>query len=111
MKTSQKKLQIIEAFSISAMASVALVTWLTVYGELYSPLKNWLKATFYHHWLGKGILAVLVFVLLGVLLSRITKGDVRITERLLALLSLIMFLGFFTIFGFYYYEVMVVSHG
>lgn len=111
METFQKKLKTLEAFSISAMSSIILVVTLTIVGELYSPLKNWLKVTFYHHWIGKGVLSVLLFIFLGFILYFFTKGDIRTTEKALFYLFIIIILGFFSIFGFYYYETFLVFHG
>lgn len=38
-----------------------MLATLIVSAEEMPDLKNWLKATFYHHWLGKGALALVLF--------------------------------------------------
>ena len=43
-------------------ASVALATMVIV-AELVPPFKNWLAATFSHHWVGKAIIISVVFFL------------------------------------------------
>lgn len=53
----------------SAVAGVMLAV-LIVAAEEMPALKDWLKATFYHHWLGKGALALGVFAVLSVALSK-----------------------------------------
>ncbi|MFQ5837999.1 MAG: hypothetical protein ACE5HJ_04375 [Thermoplasmata archaeon] len=49
-------------FYAGAVAAMILVSILTVSGELNAGLKGWLKATFMHHWIGKGVLATFAFV-------------------------------------------------
>lgn len=51
------------ATALGVVMVSALVMLLTIVGEEWAPLKNWLKATFSHHWLGKSYLSVALFVL------------------------------------------------
>jgi hypothetical protein len=66
MHSPRTRLSIATAFGASAVA--VLVVLLTIVGEEYAPVKNWLKATFSHHWLGKSYLAVLLFVATSVVI-------------------------------------------
>lgn len=80
-----------------------LVVALTVGGELYAPLKNWLKATFYHHWVGKGALASLAFVLFTIIGAIPTTSTAR--ERGLLIATLVMTtLSALTLIIFFAYE-------
>jgi magnesium-transporting ATPase (P-type) len=55
------------AFYVGTLLAFILVTILTIGAELNDGLKGWLKETFYHHWIGKGVLAVITFlVVIGV---------------------------------------------
>lgn len=64
MNNDMKKMRIV----ISALSSAAIVTVfvaaVTIYGELYAPLKDWLKTSFSHHWVGKGVLSAALFLVL-----------------------------------------------
>jgi formate hydrogenlyase subunit 3/multisubunit Na+/H+ antiporter MnhD subunit len=65
----------IKAFSISAMASIGLVALLTIIGEKFAPLKDALTAISGHHSLSKSIIAVVLFVVLGIIIGYTTKSD------------------------------------
>jgi hypothetical protein len=59
----------------------ALVMLLTIVGEEWAPLKNWLKVTFSHHWLGKSYLSVALFALVVLVAFPFTSG-MRATRAL-----------------------------
>jgi len=50
-----------QAAAEGAAAVAVLIATLTIGAELWSPLKDFLKAIFTHHWIGKSALAVLLF--------------------------------------------------
>ncbi|MBI5913554.1 hypothetical protein HY839_03915 [Candidatus Azambacteria bacterium] len=62
MELSHIRFTIIRATTYAAALAVAFVTGITVTADLYLPLKDWLKLTFSHHWVGKGVLAAAVFI-------------------------------------------------
>lgn len=45
----------------AAIITILSITIIVIGGELYAPLKDWLKHTFTHHWLGKSILSFAIF--------------------------------------------------
>jgi hypothetical protein len=65
----------VKAFSISAMASFVLVALLTIIGEEFTPLKDALAAMTFHHWVSKSVIAMVLFVVLGIILGYTTKSD------------------------------------
>ena len=65
----------IKAFSISAITSIVVVTVFTIIGELVTPFKDALKAMTGHHWISKSILAVIIFVVLGLILNYTVKAN------------------------------------
>ena len=71
----------VKAFSISAMVSFILVALLTIIGEEVLPLKDGLAAMTGHHWVSKSIIAMVVFVVLGVILGYTTKIDNKNSGR------------------------------
>ena len=48
-------------FYLGAAASAWLLTVLVVIAELVEPFKNFLKATFSHHWIGKTVMITFSF--------------------------------------------------
>lgn len=56
-------LQSVKAAAEATILVAILVTVLTIGGELWNPLKDVLKGIFIHHWLGKGVLSIIVFIL------------------------------------------------
>ncbi len=52
---------------IGATVSVVFLTILIIVADLEPAVKDWLKATFTHHWVGKGLLATIVLFVSGAL--------------------------------------------
>ncbi|GEM_PF-4938551 len=53
---------LIKSIVLSAIMAVGIVVLLTIYAELNPILKNWLASKFYHHWIGKGALSLVGFI-------------------------------------------------
>jgi len=60
MDVNNKK---IYAFISGALSAIIFITLLIILADTYLPLKNFLAATLYHHWVAKGILGIFVFVI------------------------------------------------
>ena len=89
----------------SAIITVVVVVFLTVFADLHLAFKDLLKNTFTHHWVGKGVLAAAVFLLTGVLAN--TFGYADREENLPAFLQILSWsagLGTVIIFAFFLYE-------
>lgn len=56
-------------FYFGAVASAWLLTILIIIAELVSPFKTFLANIFKHHWIGKGVLITLTFLIVGFLLK------------------------------------------
>ena len=56
-------------FHFGAAASSWLLALLVITAELAPPFKDFLKATFGHHWIGKTLIVAIVFFLTGILLA------------------------------------------
>lgn len=93
-----------------AVFSIVATTALTIGGELYSPLKNWLTMTFSHHWLGKSILSIVVFVAVVLIASVVSKSEEDENQdddkftRLIWTLFVVATTATFGLVGFYLYE-------
>lgn len=83
--TNNKK---IYAFILGAIISIIFVTIITILADLYLPLKDFLKAVFAHHWIGKGILAIAIFLIAALLINLTSYNidDKKILKRLSTLL-------------------------
>jgi len=53
--------------TLATTVVIIFIAAITIAAELYSPLKNWLKEIFSHHWIGKGIIAALLWTVIAVL--------------------------------------------
>lgn len=93
------------ATSYAAIVSVLWVSASTIIGELNAPFKNWLKTSFTHHWIGKGVIAVVLFAALSVLVVFIARKNQKLNiQPALTLLVVVTVLGTLAITGFYFYE-------
>lgn len=110
-QVSSGKTNIVNAFIVSAIVAVVFIAIIVVWAELYAPLKGWLKSSFGHHWVGKGVLASAIYFVLGGILSFVMPDDERYTRRLFLLLLWTIILGFAAISGFYVYEAFFVHPG
>jgi hypothetical protein len=85
------------AFLIAALFNGLLI----VAKESYAPLKDWMKSLFGHHWTTHGIFVIVLFVLLGYILSNtglVRKVDADKTSSLVitgTVLGGLLVVGFF----------------
>lgn len=95
------------AAAVAAVAATAFVTVITIVADLQLPLKDWLKATFTHHWIGKGVLAAVVFVVVWlVMLAQKRQADDQQLSRGLMALTWTVVLGTVVLFGFFVFETL-----
>lgn len=111
MQIEHYKLKIVSAAAMSAILAVFFVTVITVAAELWLPLKEWLRTMFTHHWVGKSILviglylgrlALVFFIANGATLERLNK-ILRCLFWLAVAGTLILF-GFFTAEAFHLFK-------
>lgn len=53
---------IMKKYFIATIVTIVYIPLITVAGELYPPLKDFLKSVFWHHWLGKSVVLVILFI-------------------------------------------------
>ncbi len=93
----------------SAIVVAIFIAVVTIAGELLPPLKGWLKETFFHHWIGKGVLSILLFFALATLDYMYVSGKKEVSvASALMILFWVSFIAVFSILGFYLYEVFLV---
>jgi uncharacterized membrane protein SirB2 len=96
----------IYSFAAAAIAAIIFVVIATILGELYKPFKDWLKETFYHHWMGKGIIMILIFYLFGFIGFRASEDE----DKMISILRILFWtaiIGALAISGFYVYEYII----
>lgn len=89
-----------------AIIAIAFIAFATIGAELYAPFKDWLAATFSHHWIGKGILAALTFLVVSVIPAK-HENSVADIVRLVAILFFVSLLSALAIVGFIGYEAFI----
>ncbi len=115
------KHNLVRSAVIAAIITIIFVVIITVAGELYTtpdaagksvkPIKDFLKELHGHHWVGKGIWAVILFIIstAGLYLAgRNAPGESKLT-LVVSMLSWALILGTLALYGFFAYE-YVISH-
>ncbi len=88
----------IRSVALATIVTSLLLAALIVSAEEIPALKDWLKATFYHHWLGKGALALGSFAIVSLVfrLKRAPRlSTVILAETIFVALSACVIAGFF----------------
>ncbi len=88
----------VRSIAIAAIAASVMLAFLIVSAEEIPDLKNWLKSTFYHHWLGKGALAILLFTVTAVIFRKSDATGLSrfiVAETVLVAVSVLVITGFF----------------
>ncbi len=55
------KIKRTNSFILATIATVIFITLITIFAELLPALKEWLKSMFGHHWIGKGVLSIVLW--------------------------------------------------
>jgi hypothetical protein len=89
----------VRSVAIATILTSIMLAALIVGAEEIPALKNWLKLTFYHHWLGKSVLALGLFTIVSLAL-RFKRDTPRLSrvimvEAIVVILSACIIAGFF----------------
>ena len=81
---TNKKLKFLNALISSVTITIIFITTITVAADLYLPIKDWLKNIFSHHWIGKGVLSLVIFPVLTLTLTLISQktDESKLTSKL-----------------------------
>lgn len=105
MEISDKPLKNPIAAVWSATVVAVFVAAITIAGEFLPALKDWLKVTFSHHWIGKSVLSAALFVALyGLFYSMLPDQKAGRLVAALRVLSWVTILAALSIYGFFTYE-------
>ena len=72
---SMNKPRLIFASTLAAITTIVFVVVITVWAELSSPLKDWLKNFSGHHWTSKSIFSALWYVVATAVLYFVYRGQ------------------------------------
>ena len=97
----------IKAMSCSTIFTVVLIVFMTIYAELNTNFKDFLKAMSGHHWVSKSIISLIFFVLCYYLLMNLVKDNERETKKDVITIVIITVLGALSILLFYAYEFFI----
>lgn len=101
-------LKLAQTSTIGASLAVAAVVALTVAGELSPGLKDLLKQWFYHHWIGKGVIALTVYLVATAFDFFLTPdADSEGLKINLIVLTCVSLVGFVGLYGFFVFEALV----
>lgn len=90
------------AFCALIIASI-VIAGLTIGADLVQPLKTWLKETFFHHWIGKGVIALIIFAVSFLISLAFPSTEKR--ERLTLTISVwVLATAILAIVAFFAYE-------
>lgn len=101
------KNNLLVSLALGGTLAALFVMLVTISGELFAPLKNLLKEQHYHHWIGKGVWTMILFVLTsaiayGVTMKKQFHSDT--VARFLTILSWIIVFSALALFAFFLYE-------
>lgn len=80
-------------YYIAAIATFLFIPIITIGAELIPPLKDFLKLYFWHHWLGKGVLLIVLFMLLSLIFKFADKKEMESEHEKYLLWIFILALG------------------
>jgi hypothetical protein len=98
MVLKQEKQFQLTSMYLATLVTILLIVTLTIGGELLPVLKTTLKNIFGHHWVGKSILATVLFLVVHFAFREKVIWDIK---RWTILLAIVWILGNLAIFGFY----------
>ena len=92
------------AVILSAILTIIYITVITVAADLYPPLKEALKNASSHHWIGKSITAIVIFVIFKAIFVSL-KPKIK-TALLLNWLTIVSVLATLVILAFFTWETL-----
>ena len=94
----------VRSVAIATIVTSLMLAVLIVSAEEIPALKDWLKATFSHHWLGKGALAVGLFAVVS--LTFRMRGDAPRLSTIILFEAIVVILSVGVIAGYFFLHVL-----
>ena len=104
----QDKQSILSAIIVSAILTISVIVFLTIFGELNPVFKAWLTKTFSHHWIGKSAISILVFLIFVPVFYVLRLNKISIIF-LIWLLVAVANLSFGALLAFFFLETYIIS--
>lgn len=89
-------------YFLATIVTSLYIPLVTIVGELNAPFKNFFKNLFWHHWLGKGVVLIILYVICILIFSK-TKETIK-EERWLVWTAGMSIAGALSIFVFFVVE-------
>lgn len=89
-------------YYLATLVSLIYIPLITIGGELYKPLKDFLKNTFWHHWLGKSVILIALFILAALVFQKSSEKE-NDSQKIITIIVLSL-LGGSAIFIFFVFE-------
>lgn len=103
-----KNENIVKSVMLGAFMVVMYVVIATIVGELYKPYKNFLTDLHYHHWVGKGVWAIVIFIIVFAVSYLTTKNKNNINStKMISALSYMLGVGTIILTLFFTYEYII----
>ena len=102
------KQSILSAIIVSAILTISVIVFLTIFGELNPVFKAWLTNTFSHHWIGKSAISILVFLIFIPVFYVLRLKKIR-TSVLVWILVAVANLSFGALLAFFFLETYIIS--
>lgn len=112
--------KLLKSFTLSTLVTSVFIVVITIAGELYktvgadgkvvNPIKDLLKTLYGHHWVGKGVWAIVLFftTMLAFYFVMKSEDDSRGLGKYIMLLSWVLILCTLMLYGFFTYEYLSV---
>ncbi|OGD84908.1 hypothetical protein A2696_04145 [Candidatus Curtissbacteria bacterium RIFCSPHIGHO2_01_FULL_41_13] len=100
-KNSERIITGVTAGSIVAVFSIILMT---VFAEVNPAFKKWLAVNFTHHWIGKSVLSIAVFLVTTIIFTMFNKLFKNKLVLLLWVLIIIASIGVMLLLAFFYWH-------
>lgn len=101
----------IASFYLATILVMIVVVILTIASELNPPLKAGLAATFGHHWVGKGVISVIIYLVIGLgTYPMLSKQSILSVKIWTIALTAVLIIGALAIYGFFWIEYSI-AHG
>lgn len=94
-------------YFLATIVASLYIPLVTIAGELNAPFKNFFKNIFWHHWLGKGIVLILLYIVCVLLFSKTKESGKE--ERWLSWTAGISVISALSIFIFFVVEYLKYS--
>lgn len=101
----QKNIKILNSFITGAIIAVVFIILITIIAEFSPDTKFFLKNTFTHHWIGKSVLSLIIFIAASLIFWIISaKTDIKKICANIRILIFSVAAGSLAILLFFVYE-------